>query len=726
MSMTPPRRSSIARDAASTVSYSTRTLPALALALAGSVVHAQDAAAPAAAASSPVALPQIEVKAGAEVETATGPVVGYRAKRSATATKTDTPLNETPMSVTIVTRDQIVDQGATNLQDALNYAAGVRSDAYGLDSRTDSARVRGGEPAEYLDGLRKNFDWYTSNARTEPYTLERIELLRGPAAMLYGQGATGGVVNMVSKRPQPEAQREVGLQFGSWNRRQLQADFTGPLSDDGQWLYRLVAVARKADTQVDHVRDDRVLLAPSLTWQPSAATSLTLQALAQDDKSGSTAQFFPWAGVITPNPNGRLPTDRFIGEPDWDRYDTERTTFGWLFEHRFDDRWAFRHNLRWTKNEVDYRSVYADSFTVPGDWAEDPVDKRMIGRFADATRTDTRLLALDQHVQGRIELGRVRHDVLVGLDIARYRKTGESAFNGPPAAGGTMPPFDAYDPVYGDFTPPEYTEFAGSRLRQTGIYLQDQVRFGEHWLVTAGVRRDRARNETEGAATERKSATTKRFGLMYSQPGGWSPYLSYSESFRPQANIGNQTFDPLRGKQWEAGVKGELLDGRLLMNAAVYDLREENQLEVDPTTNLYTQRGETKARGFEYELKASVTRAVEVIANYTYTDLETPLEAVPMHQASTWGVWRLGIGGMSGFTFGAGVRYMSSFHDGAAPTIPSLTLFDAMAAWENAHWRMALNVANLTDKTYVATCLSRGDCWYGARRNAIATVSYRW
>ena len=189
---------------------------------------------PAPAASAPTTtLAPVTVTGKGEYETATSPVTGYRAKNAATASKTDTPLRETPQSVSIVTRDQIVDQGATTLQDALNYAAGVRSDAYGLDSRTDSVRVRGGYPDEYLDGLRKNFEYYTSNARTEPFTLERIELLRGPSAMLYGQGSTGGIANMVSKRPQAETQGEVGVQFGSLSRKQVQADLTGPLTADG-------------------------------------------------------------------------------------------------------------------------------------------------------------------------------------------------------------------------------------------------------------------------------------------------------------------------------------------------------------------------------------------------------------------------------------------------------------------------------------------------------------
>src|SRR5690606_17055236 len=205
-------------------------------------------------------LPSVQVVG--EQETATGPVAGYRASRSATATKTDTPLAETPQSVTVVTRDQIVDQGATNLQDALNYAAGVRSDAYGLDSRTDSVLVRGSEPSTFIDGLRQTNGYYTSAARPDPYTLERIDVLRGPSAMMYGQGSTAGVLNLVSKRPLDTFQGEVGVQIGNFGRKQLQADVTGPLTEDGQWLYRVVAVARDSDTQVDYVSDDRYLLMP--------------------------------------------------------------------------------------------------------------------------------------------------------------------------------------------------------------------------------------------------------------------------------------------------------------------------------------------------------------------------------------------------------------------------------------------------------------------------------
>lgn len=678
------------------------------------------------------ALPTITVKARSE--SPTGPVSGYKARRATTATKTDTPLKDTPLSVTVLTRDLIVDQGATNIQDALNYAAGVRPDAYGLDSRTDSIRVRGGYPDEYLDGLRKNFDWYTSNARTEPFTLERIELLRGPAAMLYGQGTVGGVINMVSKRPQAEAQGEIGVQLGSWNRKQVQADVTGPLTASGEWLYRLIAVGRDADTQVDHVRDDRALIAPSLTWKPSAATALTLQLLSQRDRTGSTSQFFPWAGTVAPNPNGQIPTNRFIGDPDWDRYDTDRDFIGYLFEHKFSDALTLRQNLRYTKTDVDYRSVYGDSFS--GGWSADPVNQRELGRYAYGNLNRTKLFTVDQNLLAKLETGAVQHELLAGLDYAQYRKRSATALDSPANGGGTVPPIDVYNPVYTPFPLPSFSDDAPSRLQQLGLYVQNQMRFSRDWLLTLGLRHDRARNETDAigitpASTVNHSATTKRVGLLYSAPMGISPYVSYSESFTPQANRGSVSFKPLTGKQWEVGFKYEPFDN-LSLNVAAFDVREVNQVvEEPPNSGNFTQLGETKASGFEVDLKAKITRSIDLIGSYTYTDLdakieETYLEEMPGNQASVWAKWNLSSLGAQGLSLGTGVRYLSAYRDGAAPVVPSLALLDAMVAWESTHWRAALNVSNLTDKVYVASCGSRGDCWYGARRNVVGTVSYRW
>jgi iron complex outermembrane receptor protein len=664
-------------------------------------------------------LAAVTITAAAEVETATGPVVGYIARRGMSASKTDTSLAETPQAVTVVTRDQMVDQGANTLQEALSYAAGVRSDTYGLDSRTDSATIRGSEGVTYIDGLRQTNDYYTSGARPDAYTLERIEVLRGPSAMLYGQGSTAGVINLVSKRPQAEFQAEAGIQLGNNGRRQFQADLTGPLTTDGDWLYRLVMVSRVADTQVDFVRDDRTLLAPSLTWRPNAATSLTIQGLYQSDKTGSTSQFLPWAGMLTPNPNGPIPTSRFIGEPG-DRYDTERNTLGYLFEHKFNDSWTVRQNYRFATNKVDYYTHYADPFTLTGDWALDPVGQRIIGRYGDYTETDVRIATLDQHLQGKLQTGAVEHTLLAGLDLTRYRNHKRS--------GSDFDSIDAYAPVYGLAAPIQFGGTVKSRQRQSGLYLQDQMKIAQKWIVVAGLRRDRAINSLVGADDEKSQATTKRLGLMYLMDNDWAPYVSYSESFTPMAGTDfyGVRFRPLRGEQIEGGVKYSPANSDTQFTAAVFGLREKNQLTDDPSNPLNSvQAGETKNSGLELEWKGSIGRNFDAIASYSYTRVDTQLTQAPRNQLSAWGKWRFEAGGVKGLAVGAGVRSVSAFHDGAAPGVPAVTLVDAMLSWDQPHWRYALNVTNLTDKTYNTICLSRGDCWYGARRTVVVSATYR-
>ena len=655
-------------------------------------------------------------------ESAWGPVDGYVAKRSATATKTDTKLSETPQSVTVVTREQMVDQGMTNLQDALGYAAGVRSDAYGLDSRTDSVRVRGSDAAEYLDGIRKSYGYYTSNIRTDPYLLERIEVLRGASAMLYGQGSTGGVVNLVSKRPQAEAQNEVGVQYGSWNRKQVQADFTGPVDKDGELLYRLVVVKRSADTQVDYVKDDRSIIAPSLTWRPSAATSLTMQAVVQSDKSGSTSQFFPWAGSGSSNPNGRIPTHRFIGDPNKDRYNTNQTSVGWLFEHQINGDWKVRQNTRYSSNSVDYRSVYGDAFApLPTGWSLDPVNQRIMGRIGWMSQTKAKVFGADQNIEGTIRTGMVEHKVLIGLDYSWSETNSRSA-------GFAAPPIDVYNPDYSASAPTwptALTPSAESVLRQTGLYIQDQMKIADRWIAVAGLRHDKASNATEGGATDKDSVNSLRFGLMYQAPIGLAPYLSYSESFTPLASSATQTFKPLRGEQWEAGIKFEPVGSKLSYNASVYEWKEKNrQVWIDAVTA--EQVGQAKTKGIELEARGELFRNFDVIAHYNYINLDDQLEPIPHAQSAVWGKYRFSIGDLPGFSVGAGARYMSSFKGEFAPTVDAVTLFDALLAWESPKWRVALNVANLTDETYVSTCLDRGDCWYGARRNAVLSATYRW
>lgn len=656
-----------------------------------------------------------------------GQATGYKAATAATATKTDTPIAETPQAITVVTGEQMRDQGAQSVQEALNYAAGVRSDAYGLDSRGDWALIRGSSPDEYLDGLRSAFNYYTSTARTDPYMLERIEVLRGPASMLFGQGSTAGVINLVSKRPQAQTQREIGVQFGSFDRRQVNADFTGALTADGTWLYRVVALARDSDTQVDHVNDDRRLFAPSLTWRPSEDTSLTLQLRWQQDRTGSTSQFLPWSGLLAPNPNGRIPANRFIGNPDIDRYDTDRTTAGWLFEHRFNENWKFSQSFRAARNEVDYVTVYADPFSNPLNPYLDP-QQRLLNREGWFANNKVRMQNIDQHVEGRFATGAVEHQLIAGVDALRFKQDQRQSFDGAPERGGTLQPIDVYNPVYLPYTPPPLGPAVKTAQRQVGAYLQDQMRIGEHWIVVAGLRHDRAKNSLVGAADENANATTKRLGVMFHDWAGWSPYVSYSESFTPLGGtnaITGARYRPQRGEQIEAGVKYEPSGRDLSFTAATYELREENRLVADPSNpNNNLQVGKTKVNGLELELTGKITSSFEITAHYNYLENDRQLEATPQHQAAVWGKQRFRVGAHEGFAAGLGVRYMSAFDSLPAPTTPSVTLADAMVSYDTGAWRWALNVNNLTDKRYFSICAARGDCWFGARRNIGLSASF--
>lgn len=656
-------------------------------------------------------------------------VTGLRAplpRASRGGTKTSTPLAETPQAITVVPEARIRDTGAQGVQDALNYAAGVRSDAFGLDSRTDSVLVRGSYPDEYVDGMRQLFNYYTSTTRVDPYQLERIEVLRGPSSMLYGQGTTAGIVNLVTKRPLAEEEREVILRFGSFERRQVQADLTGPVTEDGAWLYRVVAVAREADTQVDFVDDDRLLVAPSLTWQPTADTTVTLQLHWQRDRSGSTLQFFPWSGSVTSNRNGDIPTERFIGEPGFDRYDSDRETASWTVEHRLGDAWSLRHGARYVRNEVDYRSLYSDSFSNPGDSYID-AEQRRLGRYAFLANPKVRMWTTDQNVEGTFLTGAIEHRVIAGVDALRFRQESRSAFDFPEELGGGVPSIDVFAPVYTGYTPPALADEPETTQSQLGAYAQNQMKIGRRVIVVAGLRHDRVKSEQAGADTERSRATTGRLGVMLLARGGLSPYASYSESFTPVAgtNVFGDRFDPLKGEQIELGIKFEPASRALSITAAAFELREENRLVSDPGTPLnQIQAGKTETSGVELEVEGRVAPRLEVSAHYNYLDNDDQLDGVPPHQAAVWATRQFSLAGLGGFAAGLGVRGFDAFRDGSAPRTPSVTLVDAMLAYETATWSVTINASNLADERYVSTCLPRGDCFFGARRTVSVALGY--
>ncbi|SEM52977.1 iron complex outermembrane recepter protein [Luteibacter sp. UNCMF331Sha3.1] len=649
---------------------------------------------------------------------------GYTRSDASGATKTDTPIIETPQAISVISNAQMRDQGVLTVQDALRYSAGVRADAYGVDSRGDDAFVRGTSFTQYLDGLRQNFGY--AYARTEPYFLDRIEIVRGPSSVLYGQGTTGGLIALTSKRPQFTASHEIEAQVGNNARKQLAFDFTGPLDTAGHWAYRLIGVYRDSDSQIDHVADDRKAIAPSITWMPDQDTRWTLLANLQFDHNGTSLNFLPHAGTLLPNPNGHIPTQRFVSEPGFDRYDTQQRSVTSLFEHRFDDTWTFTQSMRYSHDNVDYRTLYPDVYSNPAYPFLDDA-QRTVARYSYVSIDRHKRFVTDTHAQADFDVASTHHRLLIGLDIG-YSHTDSRQGNGFDAV-----PFDLFDPVYRNgFLPPDVTPIASSHTRQTGLYAQDQITIGEHWIGTVGVRHDRA-TLTTGDDRSVDNATTSRFGLMYRFDSGLVPYVSYTESFQPldSLDVYNRPYEPLRGKQYEAGVKYQPVGTATLLTATYYDLREENRLAPDPENPLnQIQAGKAKTRGVELEASTRIASHVDLIGTYTWTkarpDDGTIVAGLPKNQGSVWGVYHVNDADGDGFSFGAGARYIGTNYDETGVLkVPQKTLFDAMVAYTQGPWRFAVNAANVTDQRYNASCLARGDCFYGPRRSIVGSARYR-
>lgn len=663
-------------------------------------------------------------------ETEVGEVL-VTATRASTATKTDTALVETPQAISVVTAAQVADRGAQTMQEALRYTAGVVSEAYGLDTRQDQPVVRGFYATQYRDGMRTLFG-YSLIPRAEVFTLERTELLRGPSSVLYGQGSTGGVVNMVSKRPQTEAGGEVAVQIGSHDRKQFQIDVTGPLGSDAL-SGRIVALARDSGMQTREISDDRFVFAPSLTWRPTDATSFTLLGLYQKDKTASSQQFLPVVATLKAPPGKRMDDRTFLGEPGFDKLDTDQAGLTLLTEHRFTPSLKFTSGLRYVEASAAFNEIYPDVYSNPADPFVDAA-KRRVGRSAYAIESDTSTFTTDNNLAWDVATGPLSHKLLVGIDYLNYREKQKTGF-------GAVADIDIYAPVYGNFIAPTLSDLPTLKQNQVGVYLQDQIRFADRVSVVLGARRDRAESQVGSAEAQVDYATTWRAGVIVDVGFGLSPYVSYTESFLPVAGLDfyGDAFKPQQGEQYEAGIKWQP-NARTLITLTGYKITETNRPTNDPNNVLNTvQTGEVESKGVEIEAATSVTDSFYVTASYSYTEAEVTessfapevgvqLADTPKDLASAWGVktWRLT--DEASLRTGLGVRYVgSTLSTGVAGSLktPSYTLADALVALDWKDWSLSVNATNLFDKSYYAPCRAFGDCFTGNRRNVVATLGYR-
>ncbi len=688
------------------------------------------------------------------VTTSAGGNVGIVATASGTGAKSGLPIKDTPQAVNVVTRDQMDIQGSETVVQALRYTPGVVAQYGDADARVDWFSVRGFRPGRYLDGLRLPFGARGyAQPKIEPYGLESAEVLKGPTSVLYGQNLPGGLINMVSKRPRDEEIREVELQAGSYDRFQTAFDFGGRLNDEGTILYRLTGLGRISDTQYNYVDEKKGFFAPSLTFAPDDATSLTLYGQYQKVKSNGGGGFptLPANGTLYTDVYPELPRDTFVGEPDYDKFELVQTWAGYELDHEFNDTWAVKQNLR-------YAYVNADTQRVaPVCLAGMVCDPAALMRYAWAFPERSHLFTVDNQAIGTFSLGETEHSLLLGLDYSYETSHFEES-----QLTIITTPFDAYDPVYGatPISRPPAAMRIDQERSQLGLYAQDQIEW-DNFVWTLGGRYDwadtktRTRNASGDATVDQNDGKfTWRTGLVYNFDNGISPYAGYSTSFNPQSGTdrNGNPFKPTTGEQFEVGLRYVPFGEDISVSVSAYQLTQNDVLTPDPANiNYNTQTGEVRLRGIEVEGKAELTDGLSLIASYAYTDSKITednpdaaglsdvgnrLAFVPRHQASLWLDYTVQSDtAWGGLSFGGGARYMGQTYGDNANVydIPDYTLFDAAIRYDFAAIDQkydgltgSLNVSNLFDKKYVSTCIASTGCNWGDGRTIYGTLKYSW
>ncbi|MCU5772568.1 TonB-dependent siderophore receptor [Erwiniaceae bacterium BAC15a-03b] len=677
-------------------------------------------------------------------ESVTSPLKGNVAKESASGTKTATPLRKTPQAISVITRQQMDDQAAPSVSDALSYTSGVMTNYRGNSNRNDEVISRGFRYApKFLDGLSYGLSGQAGAAgQVDPWLLERVEMVHGPASVLYGQVNPGGLINMTSKRPTAESIHKVKFSSGNQHLAEAAFDFGGALNDDYSLFYRLNGIASTKHEFVKNEKQQRMAIAPALTWLPNEDTSITLLTSYTNEPEAGYRNFLPYAGTVVPVNGNTIPYDFNVSDSSYHEAKREQTSLGYIFEHNFNDGVSFTQNFRYSNMSESYKYlVYtSDVAGSPG----------VIGRRPQHDKIESEELGIDNQLKALFNTGEVTHSVLGGLDY-KWSDVDTQMW---------LVRGDEYNLNWSNPTRISVDESSMSiatdtrkKLDQVGVYLQDQLEW-HNWNLLLSGRHDWAEVRTLDRTSDTQSQQndnkfTGRAGLLYAFANGVSPYISYSTSFEPNLSSGapgSDPFKPTTGEQTEVGVKYQPPGSETVITVAAFDITQKNITQYNSVLGYNQQIGKVQSKGVETEIHSQLTPEINVMAAYTYTDAVTKESSIagqagntpaiiPRHAASAWGSYSFHDGVLNGLTLGSGVRYTGvTWGDSVGGvTVPHYTLYDAMAKYELGEASSALkgttlqfNVNNLTDKHYVSSCNNDSACFYGSGRTMVASVSYSW
>jgi iron complex outermembrane receptor protein len=658
---------------------------------------------------------------------------GYMARDSASATKTSTPIAETPQSVSVITRGAMTDRAVQTVADSLLYSSNVNGQRYGNDPRSDYFTIRGFSADLYLDGLRvpqiANQTGGYAGFRTEPYFLNRVEVLRGPSSALFGQTNVGGVVNMISKDPKDTPGGELYTRFGSFKQKEVGFDTTGPIGTDSGLSYRVEGILRDSGAMNDFGKNDRVAISPTVKWSPDEDTSLTVYGAYMKDDAGQVPSLIPAAGSVYSNGLGlTIPRGFSDGDPSLAIYDKETAYVGYRLEHAFSDDLVLRQNFRYSHLDVNYQNLFGNGLAL---------DQRTLSRLVYNAQPTLNAAALDTNLEHRFDTGPVSHTLLGGIDLQWQKLVNDTG-------SGIGPTLDLFDPVYNiGVSPATLTTHLNQTQRQVGIYLQDQIEIGG-FRLTAGGRQDFVNNDSDSTALSSEyrrnhSAFTGRVGAAYVFDNGVVPYALYSTSFAPVLTLAPTPLKPTTGELKEVGVKYAPPSEDFSVTLSAFEATQQNV--VNRSGGDYFQTDEVRVRGVEVEANATLWERFNLTAAASWQDPEVTRSktasqvgkmpyTVPKQQQSLFVSYDVPMPDSwdGQLTIGVGARHIGKTAGNTANSffVPGYRLVDAFARYEHDRYSFQLNGYNLGDKTYVAGCNTTTQCYYGQGLTVVGTVSVKW
>ncbi len=695
----------------------------------------------------PVKVPEIVVKEIRERDDAKT----YVAEEASTATRTDTPIKDVPQSIQVITRKVIEEQRTFRLQNTLENVSGINATDSGA-SLYENLIIRGFTATDrsyFRNGLIDPFAQFTAS---DTYNVRRLEVLKGPAAVLYGQGDPGGVINVVTNKPLADAAYSANTTIGNFNFYRSELDATGPLNAGKTVLYRLNVAGQKANSFIDFANRDLAAIAPSVTWLLGSRTTLTVDAdymrRWSNDPYGLPAQ-----GTIWGNVNGNLPRNRSTTLGDYSMFNRTSYRIGYDLTHQFDDKWSIRNAYRHSIVEDDRNNLYAFPDSLDA-------DQRTLNRFQVLQPAVARRHAhsMVTNVVGHLRILDMDHTLLTGVEL-RQEKTDQFTFTFAAA-----PPLDLFAPNY-SLPPSPFTgnnRYFQADNKTAAFYVQDQIAILPHLKFMGGLRFDyvhQATQNNEGSNSSDNHAVSPRLGLVYQPIDPLSFYTSWTKGFQPSSpsslNGNGDLFKPERSTQYEVGVKTFMMDNRLSATLAWFHLTRENLVTPNPDPGLAAlgysvQTGEQRSQGIELDVTAQVTPGWNVIAGYAYTDAEVTkdndatllnkrLANVPYNKFTVWSTYHFQEGPLKGFGVGGGIfayssRTASIFGDPI--DMPAYVRADAALyynrALEQGNWlgakglNLALNVRNLLDQRYVTTGQAGSSFFfYGEPFTVLGTVGLR-